>query len=140
MSGVQWHNRKDGSEQTKSIRRISLFVGADPNTDWKLRYREYSRSAMRVPAQLNVSPPLWVKAPQWSPRCTPGLHRMKLSRRKPSNMTVPWGMLTDESCAACRHSRLSMRRPHFEITVSRLGQTTYMHTRVELFYRRFLLA
>ena len=33
-SGVQWHTRKDGSKQTKSIRRISLFVGADPNTDW----------------------------------------------------------------------------------------------------------
>ena len=31
---VQWHNRKDGSKQTKSIRRIFLFVGADPNTGW----------------------------------------------------------------------------------------------------------
>jgi thioredoxin reductase (NADPH) len=34
VSGVQWLNRKDGSKQTKSIRRIFLFVGADPNTDW----------------------------------------------------------------------------------------------------------
>jgi thioredoxin reductase (NADPH) len=34
VSGVEWHNRKDGSKQTKSIRRIFLFVGADPNTDW----------------------------------------------------------------------------------------------------------
>ena len=34
ISGVQWHNRKDGSKQTKSIRRIFLFVGADPNTGW----------------------------------------------------------------------------------------------------------
>ena len=34
VSGVQWHNRKDGSTQTKPIRRIFLFVGADPNTDW----------------------------------------------------------------------------------------------------------
>ena len=34
VSGVQWLNRKDGSKQTKPIRRIFLFVGADPNTDW----------------------------------------------------------------------------------------------------------
>jgi thioredoxin reductase (NADPH) len=34
ISGVQWRNRKDGSIQTKSIRRIFLFVGADPNTGW----------------------------------------------------------------------------------------------------------
>lgn len=34
VSGVQWHSRKDGSKQTKPIRRIFLFVGADPNTDW----------------------------------------------------------------------------------------------------------
>jgi|GEM_PF-77420 len=34
VSGVQWVNRKDGSQQTKSIRRIFLFLGADPNTDW----------------------------------------------------------------------------------------------------------
>ncbi|SEL27113.1 thioredoxin reductase (NADPH) [Nitrosovibrio tenuis] len=34
VGGVQWHNRKDGSKQTKSLQRIFLFVGADPNTDW----------------------------------------------------------------------------------------------------------
>ncbi|RFC37017.1 MAG: thioredoxin reductase (NADPH) [Candidatus Nitrotoga sp. LAW] len=34
VNSVQWHNRKDGSKQTKSIQRIFLFVGADPNTDW----------------------------------------------------------------------------------------------------------
>ena len=34
VNSVQWHNRKDGSKQTKPIRRIFLFVGADPNTDW----------------------------------------------------------------------------------------------------------
>jgi thioredoxin reductase (NADPH) len=34
VSGVQWRNRKDGSKQTKSLRRIFLFVGADPNTGW----------------------------------------------------------------------------------------------------------
>lgn len=31
-----------------------------------------------------------------------------------------------------------MRRPHFEITVPYPGSATYVHTRVELFYRRFL--
>lgn len=32
-----------------------------------------------------------------------------------------------------------MRRPHFEITADiRQGSTAYVHTRVELFYRRFL--
>ncbi|RFC34964.1 MAG: thioredoxin reductase (NADPH) [Candidatus Nitrotoga sp. SPKER] len=34
VCSVQWQSRKDGSKQTKSIRRIFLFVGADPNTDW----------------------------------------------------------------------------------------------------------
>ena len=34
VSGVQWLNRKDCCKQTKSVRRIFLFVGADPNTDW----------------------------------------------------------------------------------------------------------
>ncbi len=34
VNGVQWRNRKDGSKHTKSIRRIFLFVGADPNTGW----------------------------------------------------------------------------------------------------------
>ena len=34
ISAVQWRHRKDGSMQTKSIRRIFLFVGADPNTGW----------------------------------------------------------------------------------------------------------
>ncbi|CAH1198180.1 Thioredoxin reductase [Candidatus Nitrotoga sp. BS] len=34
VSGVKWLNRKDGSKHTKSVQRIFLFVGADPNTDW----------------------------------------------------------------------------------------------------------
>ncbi len=34
VSNVHWRNRKSGSMQTKSIRRIFLFVGADPNTGW----------------------------------------------------------------------------------------------------------
>jgi thioredoxin reductase (NADPH) len=34
VNGVQWRNRKDGSKETKPVRRIFLFVGADPNTDW----------------------------------------------------------------------------------------------------------
>jgi thioredoxin reductase (NADPH) len=34
VSGVQWQNRKDGAKQTKPVRRIFLFVGADPNTGW----------------------------------------------------------------------------------------------------------
>jgi thioredoxin reductase (NADPH) len=34
VSGVHWRNRKNGNMQTKSTRRIFLFVGADPNTGW----------------------------------------------------------------------------------------------------------
>jgi thioredoxin reductase (NADPH) len=34
VSGVQWQNRRDGGKQTKPVRRIFLFVGADPNTGW----------------------------------------------------------------------------------------------------------
>ncbi len=34
VSGVHWHSRKNDGKHTKPIRRIFLFVGADPNTDW----------------------------------------------------------------------------------------------------------
>jgi thioredoxin reductase (NADPH) len=34
VSAVHWRHRQNGSMQTKSIRRIFLFVGADPNTGW----------------------------------------------------------------------------------------------------------
>ncbi|PTR17551.1 thioredoxin reductase (NADPH) [Nitrosospira sp. Nsp2] len=34
VSAVHWRHRPDGSMETKSTRRIFLFVGADPNTDW----------------------------------------------------------------------------------------------------------
>ena len=43
----------------------------------KLRYQGYSRSAMHVPTQSNVSLPPWAKALQWSRRCMPCLHYMK---------------------------------------------------------------
>ena len=34
VCGVRWRNRKSGKEETKPIRRVFLFVGADPNTGW----------------------------------------------------------------------------------------------------------
>ncbi|GAB1721083.1 MAG: thioredoxin reductase [Nitrosospira sp.] len=34
VSAVHWRHRRDGSKHTKSVRRIFLFVGADPNTGW----------------------------------------------------------------------------------------------------------
>jgi len=34
LSGVRWRNRRSGLEETKAIRRVFLFVGADPNTGW----------------------------------------------------------------------------------------------------------
>jgi thioredoxin reductase (NADPH) len=34
VGGVRWRNRRSGSEETKPIRRVFLFVGADPNTPW----------------------------------------------------------------------------------------------------------
>lgn len=34
VSAVHWRHRQNGSIQTKSTRRIFLFVGADPNTGW----------------------------------------------------------------------------------------------------------
>ena len=34
VSGVHWRSRKNDSKHTKPIRRIFLFVGADPNTEW----------------------------------------------------------------------------------------------------------
>jgi thioredoxin reductase (NADPH) len=34
VNAVRWRHRQSGAVQTKSIRRIFLFVGADPNTGW----------------------------------------------------------------------------------------------------------
>ncbi len=34
VSRVRWRNRKNGIEETKPIRRVFLFVGADPHTKW----------------------------------------------------------------------------------------------------------
>jgi thioredoxin reductase (NADPH) len=34
VSGVHWRTRKNDSTHTTPIRRIFLFVGADPNTEW----------------------------------------------------------------------------------------------------------
>ncbi|PTR09567.1 thioredoxin reductase (NADPH) [Nitrosospira sp. Nsp5] len=34
VSAVHWRHRQNGSMQTKSTRRIFVFVGADPNTGW----------------------------------------------------------------------------------------------------------
>lgn len=34
LSGVRWRDRKQGIEETKAIRRVFLFVGAEPNTGW----------------------------------------------------------------------------------------------------------
>jgi len=34
VSGVRWRHNKSGMEETKPVRRLFLFVGADPNTQW----------------------------------------------------------------------------------------------------------
>jgi thioredoxin reductase (NADPH) len=34
VSGVRWRHRRNGHEESKPIRRVFLFVGADPNTTW----------------------------------------------------------------------------------------------------------
>jgi len=34
LSGVRWRHGKSGEEVSKAIRRLFLFVGADPNTQW----------------------------------------------------------------------------------------------------------
>ena len=34
LTGVRWRDRKHGTEVTKPIRQVFLFVGADPNTGW----------------------------------------------------------------------------------------------------------
>ncbi len=34
LSGVRWRNLRSSVEETKSIRRVFLFAGADPNTGW----------------------------------------------------------------------------------------------------------
>jgi thioredoxin reductase (NADPH) len=34
LTGVRWRDRRRGTEVAKAIRRVFLFIGADPNTDW----------------------------------------------------------------------------------------------------------
>jgi len=34
VSAVVWRNRRSGLDEKKTVRRIFLFVGADPNTGW----------------------------------------------------------------------------------------------------------
>jgi thioredoxin reductase (NADPH) len=34
VTAVRWRHRHNGSEVSKAIRRLFLFVGADPNTQW----------------------------------------------------------------------------------------------------------
>ena len=34
LTGVRWRDRRRGTEVAKPIRRVFLFVGADPNTGW----------------------------------------------------------------------------------------------------------
>ena len=34
LSSVRWRKRNSGVEETRAIRRLFLFVGADPNTGW----------------------------------------------------------------------------------------------------------
>lgn len=34
VSAVRWRNNKSGDEETKPTRRVFLFVGAEPNTQW----------------------------------------------------------------------------------------------------------
>jgi thioredoxin reductase (NADPH) len=34
VSGVRWRHRRNGHEESRPIRRVFLFVGADPNTTW----------------------------------------------------------------------------------------------------------
>jgi thioredoxin reductase (NADPH) len=76
---VRWRKRNSGVEETKPIRRVFLFVGADPNTAWlancgvkvddkgfvctgsDLALDEYSRSAQaarpRHPLPLETTVP-----------------------------------------------------------------------------------
>jgi thioredoxin reductase (NADPH) len=34
VRGVRWRNRQSGAEEARPIRRVFLFVGAEPNTQW----------------------------------------------------------------------------------------------------------
>jgi thioredoxin reductase (NADPH) len=34
LTGLRWLDRRQGTEVAKPIRRVFLFIGADPNTDW----------------------------------------------------------------------------------------------------------
>lgn len=34
LQGVRWRHKENGEEETKQVRRLFLFVGADPNTQW----------------------------------------------------------------------------------------------------------
>lgn len=64
VSGVRWRNRKSGNEETKSIRRVFLFVGADPNTRWLGNCGVKVNDKGFVCTGLDLSPDEFLRSPQ----------------------------------------------------------------------------
>jgi thioredoxin reductase (NADPH) len=64
VSGVRWRNRASGHEETKSIRRVFLFVGADPNTHWLANCGVKVNARGFVCTGVDLAPAEFVRSPQ----------------------------------------------------------------------------
>ncbi len=64
VGGVRWRNRMSGSEETKPIRRVFLFVGADPNTEWLADCGVKVNDRGFICTGSDLSPHEYVRAPR----------------------------------------------------------------------------
>ncbi len=69
VSGVRWRHNKSGVEETKPVRRLFLFVGADPNTQWLASCKVKVDGKGFVCTGTDLSPEDYVQSgPQQKPR------------------------------------------------------------------------
>jgi thioredoxin reductase (NADPH) len=64
VAAVRWRHRGSGREETKKTRRVFLFVGADPNTDWLASCGVKVNDKGFVCTGVDLVPSEWVRAPQ----------------------------------------------------------------------------
>jgi thioredoxin reductase (NADPH) len=64
VSGVRLRNRKSGSAEARPIRRVFLFVGADPNTEWLANCGVKVNEKGFVCTGSDLSPDQYVRSPQ----------------------------------------------------------------------------
>lgn len=64
VCGVRLRNRQSGKEETKPIRRVFLFVGADPNTGWLANCGVKVNDKGFVCTGIDLAPAKYARPPQ----------------------------------------------------------------------------